>query len=105
MENDFKGGLQDLSERLDKLREAMEWEKTLGGRRFPGAVPLGGPARHARQDVLVAYSAFMSLAMDLDADLEAAAIEPDRREHYRLRLERLVRRCRELVEGASFIYP
>jgi hypothetical protein len=92
-EDEIEQHLHELGLRLDRLREALEWDKALGGRRLPGAVPLGGPARHARHDVLVAYGAFMSLASELTAKLDA--LGPD---HHRARgrLEQSTRACRDL---------
>lgn len=99
--------LRELSAILRKLRELGEWAKLEQQERRPHEPPSFQPRSHLAEDFRIQYTAFISLAMDIQEALNHPGLEASQRERrrWRRRLRELEDQLHTLDVAERFINP
>lgn len=99
--------LRELSAILRKLRELEEWAKLERQERRPHEPPSFQPRDHLAEDLRIQYTAFISLAMDIQEALNQPGVEasPRQQRRWQRRLRELEDQLRTLGVTERFIKP
>jgi hypothetical protein len=105
MEAEITEGLDDLERRLNRVRELLEWQRLFEseGPQFAGGFRSNDTTQ---EEIAVAYGAFISLALDLQAAIDRAWPDttPETRIQCEKRLHSLVLQCQDLAVPERYLY-